>query len=349
MKKEHEFVLKASLIDKNEKDINEINSLLDEELDWVEVAGIMLNHRLGGYVIKGLDKEQKEKMPKEVSKALGFLVKAQKEQFKENIEELRKVNVALLGDDIRFAALKGAFFGCEMYEKGTRGSNDIDLLVYEEDLDKLDVCLRNMGYIQSNMTNGEFVEATKKEKIIQRMNYHDLVPYVKPSSDGIFELDINFLFDGKTNLVDKDVYDMGTKIYKGDYEIVGLNYYTNMAFLCCHFYREASDTIWTSGGRDVTLYKIVDMMNYIRHYREHLDYEELVNIIKILHIEKKAYFTFKIMTEFYDDKFLVAMLEKLSKYETEDDEMKKIYDSKNKTTICRNETFYEKAFARGNA
>lgn len=135
------------------------------------------------------------------------------------------------------------------------------------------VCLRAMGYIQSNMSNGEMVEATKKEKIIQRMNYHDLVPYVKKTKMGILELDINFLFDGNKNLIDKNVYEMGTMVYKGRYRITGLNPYTNLAFLCCHFYREATDTIWTEGKRDVTLYKIVDMMNFIRFYREQINYD----------------------------------------------------------------------------
>lgn len=346
MKKEHEFILKASVIEKNEDEVREISELLEQKLDWIEIAGLMLNHRLGGYVFKGLNKEQRRKMPREMRKALELLVNAQKEQFGKIVEELSKVNTLLVNSDIRFAALKGAFFGCEMYERGIRRSNDIDLLVYEEDLGKLDVCLRSMGYIQSNMPNGELIEATKKEKIIQRMNYHDLVPYMKTFSDGMFELDINFLFDGKSNMIDKKVYEMGTNIYKGEYEIVGLNCYTNMAFLCCHFYREASDTIWTEGKRDVTLYKIVDMINFIRYYRKELKYDELVDVFKKLHIEKKAYFTFKIMTEFYNDVFLYTMIERLHDYETEDEEMKKVYDSKNKTTIYRSETFFEKAFGR---
>lgn len=215
-----------------------------------------------------------------------------------NLEEICKVNDALEEAKIKFAVLKGAFFGCEMYEKGTRRSNDIDLLVYEDDLGKLDTCLRAMGYIQSNMSNGEMVEATKKEKIIQRMNYHDLVPYVKKTKMGILELDINFLFDGNKNLIDKNVYEMGTMVYKGRYRITGLNPYTNLAFLCCHFYREATDTIWTEGKRDVTLYKIVDMMNFIRFYREQINYDIMIEVLKKLNIEKKAYFTFKIMTEF---------------------------------------------------
>ncbi len=257
------------------------------------------------------------------------------------------INSKLLEADVNFAALKGAFFGCEMYERGTRRSNDIDLLVYEEDLGKLDTCLREMGYIQSNMPNGELVEATKKEKIIQRMNYHDLVPYVKKTDVGIMELDINFLFDGNKNLIDKTVYEMGTKVYNGGYRITGLNPYTNMAFLCCHFYREATDTIWTEGRRDVTLYKIVDMMNFIRFYREQLKYDELMEVFKKLNIEKKAYFTFKIMTEFYEDDFLSEMLKRLDDYKNSDDEMNVIHDTKNKTTIYRDETFFEKTFARG--
>lgn len=283
----------------------------------------------------------------EVVKALELLVRAQKEQFEENLEEICKVNDALEEAKIKFAVLKGAFFGCEMYEKGTRRSNDIDLLVYEDDLGKLDTCLRAMGYIQSNMSNGEMVEATKKEKIIQRMNYHDLVPYVKKTKMGILELDINFLFDGNKNLIDKNVYEMGTMVYKGRYRITGLNPYTNLAFLCCHFYREATDTIWTEGKRDVTLYKIVDMMNFIRFYREQINYDIMIEVLKKLNIEKKAYFTFKIMTEFYEYEFLSEMLSRLDEYKSGDDEMKAIHDTKNKTTIYRDETFFEKTFARG--
>lgn len=167
MKKEHSLILKAVLQNKSEKEIREIDKILDSNLDWIEIAGIALNHRLGGYIYKGLNTSQQKKMPKEVVKALELLVRAQKEQFEENLEEICKVNDALEEAKIKFAVLKGAFFGCEMYEKGTRRSNDIDLLVYEDDLGKLDTCLRAMGYIQSNMSNGEMVEVTKKKRLFR--------------------------------------------------------------------------------------------------------------------------------------------------------------------------------------
>lgn len=136
-------------------------------------------------------------------------------------------------------------------------------------------------------------------------------------------------------------------MWKDRFYGTGLNPYTNLAFLCCHFYREATDTIWTEGKRDVTLYKIVDMMNFIRFYREQINYDIMIEVLKKLNIEKKAYFTFKIMTEFYEYEFLSEMLSRLDEYKSGDDEMKAIHDTKNKTTIYRDETFFEKTFARG--
>ena len=55
MKKEHSLILKAVLQNKSEKEIREIDKILDSNLDWIEIAGIALNHRLGGYIYKGLN------------------------------------------------------------------------------------------------------------------------------------------------------------------------------------------------------------------------------------------------------------------------------------------------------
>lgn len=345
MKKEHRLILDAVLIKKSKEEIKKINTLLEEKLDWFEIAGILVNHRLGGYFYLGLDEQQQKKIPKEFRKVLELLVKAQKEQQNNNNTELLKINELLDDNGIRFAALKGAFFGSEMYTSGLRRSNDLDLLVYEEDLNKLDDCMRQLGYIQSNMPNGEMIEATKREKLIQRMNYHDLVPYVKSVDGGVLDIDINFLFDGKENPIDRFVYDMGTQIYDGEnYSIRGLNYYTNLAFLCVHFYREASSTIWTEGRRDVTLYKIVDIINYIRFYMHLIDKEQLLSVFKKLNICEKVFFTFKIIQEFYNESSINEIIQDLKIYEIDSETMKKVYDHKTKKEIYREESFYEKAF-----
>lgn len=347
MKKEHLLILKAVLINKTQEEEKEIDDLLSEKLCWAEIGGILINHRLGGYFYTHLTEQQRKKIPKEMRAVLKLLVKAQKNVHSEIIKEQNVVSEELDNAGIRYAMLKGAFLSSDVYEIGARRSNDLDIMVYEEDLDKLDILLRKLGYIQSNLPGGQMVEASKKEKIIQRMNYHDLVPYVKEISTGILELDINFLFDGKDNPIDKKVYDMDTKIYEGkNYNVRGLNPYTNLSHLCAHFYREATNTIWTAGRRDVTLYKIVDMINCIRYFEKDININEFIRITGELNMTKKTAFTFKILKEFYDISFVNDVLSKLDADNIiTDDFMKKIYDHCNKTIVFRSESFYETAFS----
>lgn len=346
MKKEHDLILKSVLINKKDSEIEEIDNLLKEELCWAEIGGVLLYHRLCGYFYLGLTEKQREKIPAEMRKAIKLLVKAQKDQQLIIINELKILNEALMKTDIHYAALKGAFFTSDMYEIGARRSNDIDLLVYEEDLHKLDVYLRKLGYIQSNMPNGEMIEATKKEKLIQRMNYHDLVPYVKNTDYGVLDLDINFLFDNNKNHIDKTVYDMGTCLYEGkNYSIVSLNYYTNLAHLCAHFYREATNTIWTEDKRDITLYKTVDIINYIRYYEDKIELSKFIEVINTLNLKDKVYFSFTIIKEFYNMKFIDYVLNAIKSDDFDENLLRHIYDHKNKNIISRTESFYEKAFS----
>lgn len=346
MKLEHELILKSVLLNKTNIEKERISEILEMKINWGEVAGILLNHRLGGYFYLGFDEKQRMKMPKEIREALKLLVKAQKEQQQLMIEEIVNVNNELTSSKIRFAAIKGAFFGSEMYEFGTRRSNDMDLLVYEDDLEKLDVSLRKLGYVQSFMPNGKMIEATKKEKLIQRMNYHDLVPYMKEISSGILELDINFLFDGKENLVDSKVYNLGTQLYEGkNYNIVGLNMYTNLAFLCVHFHREATNTIWTESKRDVILYKLVDIINFVRFYGYKMNTVDLLKVLEELNVTEKAFFTFKIIEEFYDDEYINELIGILELKIPDKSFMHQVYDHGKKTRIERKKSFYESAFS----
>lgn len=345
MKQEHKLILKAILINKSEEEENEVSTLLENNLNWIEIVGILLSHRLGGYFYTGLTNGQKSYIPNEINEALKLLVYAQRIRQVEINRIIDDINKTLNKTDINYAFLKGSFYGCRMYELGVRRSNDIDLLVFEEDLDKLDGVMRSKGYIQSYTPNGLLIEATKKEKLIQRMNYHDLVPYVKQSEFGFVEFDINFLFDGKDNLIDKKVYEYGTENYKGNgCSIVGLNCYTNLSFLCVHFYREATNTLWTEGKRDLTLYKIADIANFIRIYEYEIDIKKLLLIFQDLNIVKKVFFTFKILREFYDFSFIGSILQELNKMIDDEKFMKEIYDHKNKVTVTRSESFYEAAF-----
>lgn len=342
MKKEEQLILTTVLLNKTEEEKRIINQLLLDKLDWAYIGGILINHRLSGYFYRGLGDDLKAKIPKEVGETLRLIVVAQKEQQLRNCRQVELISKESIDKNIRFAALKGAFFNAEMYELGLRRSNDIDFLVYEEDLEKLDDILRKLGYIQSNLPEGELIEASKREKLIQRMNHHDLVPYVKRVNDEVVEVDINFLFDGKENMIDKQVFDIGTKRYGKTYSVNALVPETNLAFLCVHFFREATNTIWTDTKRDLLLYKIVDIMNFIRVYSSEIDAEKWLQIIASLNLEKKCYYTFYVVSQFYHDNFVESVKDRLKP--ADEDFLNMIYDSKEKEIRQRTSSIYDAAF-----
>lgn len=305
MEKEYKLILLSTLINKSSVENDEIDRILDNNVDWVEVAGILLNHRLGGYFYKGLTKEQLSKLPKELRKNLQMLIKGQMVNQKNLDGYINELYETLENQGIRYAGLKGVFFGASIYPSGIRRSNDIDLLVLERDLQKLDFLMRKIGYVQSFLPEGRLVEATKKEKLIQRLNYHDLVPYIKNTNDGIIEVDINFLFDGKDNQIDQLVFEKGTFVYRGEnYSFRGLGIISNLAFLITHFFREATEELWIKNKRNFTLYKIVDIVNLIRFYKKELVLYDVVNAIKELNLVPKTLFTFYTISRFFDVKLI---------------------------------------------
>ena len=278
IKKEHEFILNAVLIEKNEEEINYINKALDKQIDWIEVVGIAMNHRLGGYFYNGLTKEQRTKIPRELKKNIEMLVYGQAVNQEKMYKYINELNDILENCNIRYAGLKGIIYGACLYTKGTRRSNDMDLLVHEEDLEQL-----------------------------------DLIPYMKETDDGIIEIDINFLFDGKDNLIDSKVFDIGTRVYNGEqYSFRGLEIDTNLAFLICHFYREATGEIWVNNKRNLIIYKIVDMVNFIRHFEKHMNTEKLIKLFKELNIIEKALYSFLPIQKFYNQEFINEIIECIS-------------------------------------
>lgn len=345
MKKEFELILNVTKLKKTEEENDKINNLLlDKELDWIKIAGILFFHRIAGHFYYGLSKEQFKKVPRDIRNALIIYTKGLSREQRKKYEEIIDVLDELNKNNISYVALKGLAFSFSMYPYGIKQSNDFDLMVLEKDLDALDQCLRKKGYIQSYMDDGKFIEATKREKLIQRMNYHDLVPYVKKVlNDGeefFVELDINFLFDSKSNLIDEDIYENG----KTEKEMKGLKAKTldfdeHLLFLCIHFYREATNTLWTKGSNDVKLYKVLDINNFVLANDKGFDVKKWCYKAQKYHLEKKCYYTMKVLKDFYNDKKYEECLSLLEPENTSF--MDEIYVDGENRTITRERTIFD--------
>lgn len=345
MEKEYRLILLAVLVNKTQLEELLIDNLLKNKLDWCEIAGQLFNHRLAGYFLLGLTKDQQKKVPRELRKAIELLIVAQRQQTIKKYEIIKPILAEFQKENLRYAGLKGLIFNIDNYEMGIRRSNDVDLLVSESELLKLDEVLRKFGYIQSFLPEDKLIEASKKQKLIQRMNYHDLVPYVKEIDNEINEIDINFTFDTKENEITQKIFDMELTEYKNDeYSVIGLPFETNLAFLCIHFFREGTNSLWTDGKRDVVLYKLVDIMNVIRKYKDVFNIEKWTTLVKQLGIDHKCYYTFYMLAQFYPEDELLQKLLKLLEPIDKSYLFEVKIEGQNKI-MKRTESFYNAAFS----
>lgn len=301
MKRENELILLTSLQDKTNQETERIESIMEDPIDWGYVIGQLIHHRLTGYFVNGLPKSCKKYLFKEVKKQFELIVKLNQVVTSENMNYMQEIFNEFEEEGIRYAGLKGVIYNASLYNIGMRRSNDIDILVPEQELKKVDTILRKKGFIQS--LNSGKPEASKREKVIQRLNHHDLVPYYKKNEDSVllpyFKIDINFRIDSEKEGLAEKALDFGTIFYTGNgYKIRGLSWKAHLLHLCIHFSREASHSLWVSDKRDCMLYKIVDIENTIRSIGAD-KLVEWVNSVQEFECNDYIFFTFYYLNEFY--------------------------------------------------
>lgn len=173
------------------------------------------------------------------------------------------VDDALAECKCKYAMLKGAYL-CKAYPAGYRTSNDIDLLVYPEDVTEIGNALFKLGFKQGNIRNGNFEPATRKEIIEAKMTRGETVPYIKEVNlPGMrfLEVDINFSLDykpGNTELL-KEMMNNSVVVQLGEYKVHTLRNDDFFVHLCSHLYKEATTLPWVEMMRDMTLYKYCDI------------------------------------------------------------------------------------------
>ncbi len=343
MEKEQKVVLLGSLVKQTEKEKEVFFDFFYSNLDWSYIVGELIRHRLNGIFFTYLIKEQKKYLFGKIRSTFRLLCNIYEASnkamllFAEHLFE--KTNKA----NIKVAGLKGLVFNTSIYNLYARKSNDIDVLVAEEDLPKFDEIMRSLGFIQS--FDGGKTEATRKEKLIQLMNYHDLVPYVKrlnlPYQETI-EVDVNFHFDSKDHEITKEILDEGLQWYEGNgYRIQGLKWSTHLAFLCTHFYREASNSIWTKDARDVDLYKLVDIENTFRIFTNEQMFEWLDTIRKF-DLQRQCYFTLFYLNKFYPNPLYEKLMQEIKP--ENDDFVNQVLINGSNEIVERKVDFFDQTF-----
>ena len=342
MRKENEVIMLGCIMNKTVKNSERLHELINTPLDWAYIAGQLIHHRLLGYFFIGVEKLDRYVMA-EFYRSAKLLCRAQRVIALERYELLKPIVKEMEAQGIQYACLKGLVFGVTIYPYEARRSNDCDFLVLESDLAKVDLILRNAGFIQS-ADKGE-TEATKKQKFIQRLNYHDLVPYYKKIGSELtdyIKIDINFHIDSKENDITAKTFAYGTEmIEKDEYKIRALKAPAHFMQLCLHFFREATNSLWTSQKRDLLLYKVVDIYNTYNTMSKS-DRKESIKISLELNTSKALYFTLYYINKFYPDSDANMYLEEVQQYDLE--EISKIYVTGENIYVDREQELLESVF-----
>lgn len=185
--------------------------------------------------------------------------------------------------DFPYAFLKGARL-IDLYPSGTRTSNDIDILIERASIPKLAGMLTENGFLQGYIRNGSFVKAERKDIVNALLNRGETTPFIKEINlDGMkyLEIDVNISVDerssGGAQIVKEMLSHAALDICAGEgRKLYTLDRTDFLIHLCTHLYKEASIYQWVEMGRDLSLYKFLDIYVY---WKACMD-EKFVSLLK---------------------------------------------------------------------
>ena len=295
MKNENALILELCKFINPDK--QKIEEYMAKTVHWPYVLGQLLFHRMGGaayYVLRecGL----LGRVNREVRNSLKIIRDSGKAKSEGLKASLTKLSEIINGAKFPYALLKGAYL-VEIYPPGLRTSNDIDILIDQKDVSKLEPLLKTAGFLQGNIRNGSFPPASRAEIISSRMNRGETVPYIKrvdmPGMEYL-EIDINFSLDFKAKQDDDIVgalLENSEPLIKTEAQsLFTLSPADFLIHLCCHLYKEAAVYAWVEMERDLSLYKFVDIYLLLNRWDDCEFYAELSSRICKYGLNRECYY-----------------------------------------------------------
>lgn len=334
MKNENRFILE--LLKGTNADKEVLINLMKAKMDYPYVLGHLLYNRVGAAAYLTL--KQNEYLQK-VNREFRNSLKAIYEYNSAKTDSFNKATAFFSSVCKEFyfpyAFLKGAYL-VDLYPRGLRTSNDVDILIKPENITELTNILKKHGFEQGNIRNEEFVPASRKEIVSSRMNRGETVPFIKELNlPGMkyLELDVNFSLGFRPGLDEEIVSDFLSRteplIREDMHTLDSVDF---LLHLCAHLYKEATVMSWVEMGRDISLYKYCDIYLYLNEFMNDTYTDKLIRRIEEVGLIKECYYTLYYTKELFGmgNSLLEKVLDKIRPEET--DFMCQIIDPQNGKT-----------------
>ncbi|MCM1187144.1 MAG: nucleotidyltransferase family protein [Lachnoclostridium sp.] len=283
----------------------------DQEL----LLGEICINRIASIAYRNLVNDSEINISNEVLKILKIIYENNLKRSKQYCENVKYISQIMKDVDFGYALLKGAFLNTCVYEKGMRTSNDIDILIEEENVSRCQDILTQNGFIQGEfVSETEIMPATRKDIIFAKLNFGETIPFVKMQNGAPLVIDLNFSIDYKPEKETRIVKELLNNIVDVTYEEVifkSLNIDDFIIHLCCHLYKEATVYDWVNRRKDLLLYKFSDINVVFNRYLDERRVNALINRINYLGLNKECYYAIYNTGEIFPRLYDVTNIQKI--------------------------------------
>ena len=294
-RKEQQLVLEV--IQFLSPDILRLKDLLAQDLDYPYLLGHILHHRMGAVAYHVLKQTGLlGQVHREFRNTLRTVYESHRAQA-ESMQTALSMIAGMLADlPTPYAVLKGSYL-TGLYPQGLRTSNDIDVLVNQEQVSVLTARLKKNGFIQGHIRDESLVPASRQEILASRMNRGETVPFIRPvglEQMEYLEIDVNFSVDYKarqeTDIVSRLIDRREPLVRTACGRLYTLCKTDFLIDLCLHLYKEATIFSWVQMKRDQSLYKYCDIYLLIHQWMKAAYAQSLAQQIRSYGVQRECYY-----------------------------------------------------------
>ena len=222
----------------------------------------------------------------------------------------------LLEFDFNYAIVKGPVLSLAAYGNPyVRVSNDLDVLISHENLERAQTLLYNRGFVQAKVKGGKIIQFSRKEKIYYNMLTHQTPPFIKKIdsvSCPLVCVDVNtkFMFSEAINQPNVDfILEHVEYCDLGGFKVKKLICELDFIFTCLHHYKDAHSIYLLSKG-SLRLDLFFDIYFYLT--KQDINFDKLAKLCKELNVGKYIYVMIYYTNKIFNDnqtKLLLTLLQ----------------------------------------
>jgi len=314
---EQNFLIQISRLTFLKSNETELEALLSKNLNWIDIYRMAIKNKVLNLMWYNLSKMGYENyIPSNLERIAYFSYLGTKKRNKAYLEELKRIITIMNINGTSCVPLKGAYLIKHLYKDlGIRTINDIDCLIRHRDIGKVLSIMNKQGYIEGEYDNktNSIKPVSRGKKILWNMKMNNLLPLVKISKSKyvkISEFDFCFSLDLDIKKEPVDIMISRTITEGND----GFNYLKPsdcFLHLCCHLYKEATNSMWVMIEKDLNLIKFCDIREFVIQKMDESALEESVQFAKEYGLERAIYFTLYYLNEIYADGYENKIMNKL--------------------------------------